>query len=160
MERANACLAQNLCLENELLALTAERGALENALENALSIKHVACKKSGVCQKKFDLAGRCILYVGGRNRLCAHFRTLVEQQNGRFIHHDGGREESPQRLDALLSQVDAVLCPIDCVSHDAVSRIKRDCKRNGKHFMLLSQSSLSAFAKGVHEFSRVLAVTH
>jgi len=157
---ADACHVKNAHIESQLLALTAERSALENALENALSIQHVSCEKSGACRQKIDLAGRCILYVGGRNRLCAHFRTLVEQQNGRFMHHDGGREESPQRLDALLSQVDAVLCPMDCVSHDAVHRIKRDCKRYGKHLMLLSQSSLSAFTQGVHEFSRVSAVTH
>lgn len=146
--------------ETQLLALDAERSALENTLENLLSAKNVACENNDVCQKKLDLAGRCILYVGGRNRLCAHFRTLVEQQNGRFIHHDGGREESPQRLDALLSQVDAVLCPVDCVSHDAVGRIRRDCKRYGKYLMLLPQSSLSAFTKGVLEFSQVSAVTH
>ena len=139
--------------------LGAEQRALEIALEGALAAQHGSSEKSVACTK-VDLAGRSILYVGGRNRLCAHFRTLVEQQNGRFIHHDGGREESPQRLDALLSQVDAVLCPMDCVSHDAVHRIKRDCKRYGKYLMLLSQSSLSAFTKGLHEFSRASAATH
>jgi len=152
--------AENTQIENQLVVLRAEQNSLEITLEGALSTQHVSCKKGEVCKRKINLSGRCILYVGGRNRLCAHFRTLVEQQNGRFIHHDGGREESPHRLDALLSQVDAVLCPIDCVSHDAVHRIKRDCKRYGKHLTLLSQSSLSAFAKGVHEFSQAPAVTH
>ncbi len=132
---ADACSVKNAHIESQLLALTAERNALENALENTLSSQHASCDKSSVCQQKIDLAGRCILYVGGR-------------------------EESPQRLDALLSQVDAVLCPMDCVSHDAVNRIKRDCKRYGKHLMLLPQSSLSAFTQGIHEFSRVSAVIH
>jgi len=138
--------------------------------QNTLAVQHPAieklacqqgdCKNSGTCAQQIDLAGRCILYVGGRNSLCVHFRTLVEQHNGTFIHHDGGREESPHRLDSLMSQVDAVLCPLDCVSHDAVNRIKRDCKRYGKHLALLSHSSLSAFAKGIYEFSKTAAVAH
>jgi len=159
-KRADAAHTRNTHIENQLRVLSAEQSALEAALENTLSTQYGFCKKEGVCQKKIDLAGRYILYVGGRNRLCAHFRALVEQQNGQFIHHDGGREESTQRLDALLGQVDAVLCPLDCVSHDAVHRIKRDCKRYGKHLMLLSQSSLSAFAKGVHEYSRAFSAAH
>ncbi|VAW83694.1 hypothetical protein MNBD_GAMMA16-1199 [hydrothermal vent metagenome] len=157
---AKAINVKSTQTENQLVVLSAEQHALEIALEGALSTQHVAAEKNDARQQKIDLFGHCILYVGGRNRLCAHFRTLVEQQNGRFIHHDGGREESPHRLDSLLSQVDAVLCPLDCVSHDAVHRIKRDCKRYGKHLTLLSQSSLSAFAKGVHEYSKVSAVRH
>ncbi len=158
-KRTKTAYSVNRHIENQLLVLRAEQRALETALEDALSAQHDACEKTTVCPKT-DLAGHSILYVGGRNRLCAHFRTLVEQQNGHFIHHDGGKEESPQRLDALLSQVDAVLCPIDCVSHDAVHRIKRDCKRYSKYLILLSQSSLSAFAKGVHEYSRAASMTH
>ncbi|MCF6323217.1 MAG: DUF2325 domain-containing protein [Gammaproteobacteria bacterium] len=150
---------RNTQVESQLVELRAEQSALEIALEGALSAQHSSSEKRDAC-KKVDLAGRSILYVGGRNRLCAHFRTLVEQQNGYFIHHDGGREESTQRLDALLNQVDAVLCPLDCVSHDAVHRIKRGCKRYGKYLMLLSQSSLSAFTKGIHEYSRGSSVAH
>jgi len=149
--------SQNQCLEKQLLKITAERDALENTLENVLSTEPMPCEKSGSCDQRVDLHGRCILYVGGRNRLCAHFRTLIEQQNGHFIHHDGGREESTQRLDALLTKVDAVLCPLDCVSHDAVNRIKRDCKRYGKHLTLLPQSSLSAFTKGVYDLPEMVS---
>ncbi|MCF6337988.1 MAG: DUF2325 domain-containing protein [Gammaproteobacteria bacterium] len=155
---AETAHTKNMHIESQLLMRSAEQSALEIALENTLSIQQGFRGKNNACQKKIDLDGRSILYVGGRNRLCTHFRTLVEQQNGHFIHHDGGREESPQRLDALLSQADAVLCPIDCVSHEAVHRIKRECKRYGKYLMLLSQSSLSAFTKGVHEYSRVSSV--
>ena len=44
--------------------------------------------------------------------------------------------------------------------YELYTRIKRDCKRYGKFLMLLSQSSLSAFAKGVHEYSRVSSMAH
>ena len=37
-----------------------------------------------------DLCGRRIAYVGGRAGAVSHFRTVVENLNGRFSHHDGG----------------------------------------------------------------------
>ncbi|VAX11200.1 Membrane protein involved in colicin uptake [hydrothermal vent metagenome] len=145
--------SRSLCLEGQLAELAAERDALEVTLEKLLLPDCTQCENGSFCNRDIDLCGRCILYVGGRNRLCAHFRALVERQNGCFIHHDGGQEESSHRLESLLSGADAVLCPLDCVSHDAVHRIKRDCKRQGKRLLLLPKSSLSSFTKGLHELA-------
>lgn len=100
-----------------------------------------------------DLTGRCILYVGGRTGLVAHFRALVEQANGRFIHHDGGLEENEGRLSRLLSQGDIVLCPIDCVSHGACIRAKRFCKQNAKIFIPLRSAGLSSFVGGLRNIA-------
>jgi len=162
LERAQADAKENLSratrAEQKMMMLREEYNALENRVNRSVFQKESLCDKANTCNYKIDLAGRCILYVGGHNRLCAHFRTFVEKQNGCFIHHDGGREDNPHRLAALLTQVDAVLCPMDCVSHDAVNRIRRDCKRYGKHLTLLPQSSLSAFTKGVYEFSKATAL--
>ena len=97
-----------------------------------------------------DLVGRCVLYVGGRQSLCAHFRELVERRNGRFIYHDGGREDARAQLWDVVRQADAVLCPLDCVSHDAVHRIKRFCERNTKPLVLLPRASLAAFNRGLN----------
>ena len=101
----------------------------------------------------FDLAGRSIVYVGGRTGLVAHFRALVEKANGRFIHHDGGIEESERRLGRLLSQGDVVLCPIDCVSHRACNRAKRFCKRTARTFVPLRSSGLSSFVSGLQQIA-------
>lgn len=96
-----------------------------------------------------DLCGRRILYVGGRERQLAHFRALVARRNGELLHHDGGRHESSAHLDALIRSADAVLCPIECVSHDACRRIKRLCKRERKPFVPLRSASLTGFADGL-----------
>lgn len=93
-----------------------------------------------------DLCGQRILYVGGRERQLAHFRALVARRNGELLHHDGGRHESSAHLDALIRAADAVLCPIECVSHDACRRIKRLCKREHKPFVPLRSASLTGFA--------------
>lgn len=138
-------------LARRLLRADAERDAAESALALMFGPDCGSCENQSECATQMDLCKRCILFVGGRNRQCAHFKALVEKGNGQFLHHDGGLEQSSQRLAALLARADAVLCPLDCISHDAVKRIKRDCKRYGKPLKLLPQASLAAFARGLQE---------
>jgi hypothetical protein len=152
-DKVEALQEQNNDLELQLLQFSAERNALENTLQQVLTPDCDHCEKSGNCSKDLDLCNRRVLFVGGRNRQCARFRALVEQRNGEFIHHDGGLEESRQRLAILLARADMVLCPLDCISHDAMNRIKRDCKRSGTPFQILPQSSLAAFTRGLQEVS-------
>lgn len=101
-----------------------------------------------------DLCGQCILYVGGRSNLCSHYRTFVEMVNGEFIHHDGGREESPDKLNSTLSQADIIVCPIDCVSHKAVHAIKKHCEVNTKPLVYMPRASMSAFTKALSDAVR------
>ncbi|HID48698.1 MAG TPA: DUF2325 domain-containing protein [Chromatiales bacterium] len=139
-------------LEGELIKARQERDALEQSLARLLAGDCSACMatEDGGCPR-LDLCGRRILYVGGRQSQCAHFRALVERLNGEFIHHDGGREEGRLRLGSVLSRADAVLCPMDCISHDAMGRVKRFCKRHAKRLVLLPRASLSAFVRGLEE---------
>jgi hypothetical protein len=96
-----------------------------------------------------NLCGRTVLYVGGLNKMVPHYRQMVENFGGCFIHHDGGKEVSRNILPKLLVAADAVLCPIDCVSHDACNCAKKICKRNQKPFVLMRSASLSSLAKGL-----------
>lgn len=98
-----------------------------------------------------DLYGKTVLYVGGLHKMVPHYRQLVEQSGGRFIHHDGGKEASRNLLPKLLNTADAVLCPIDCVSHDACNCVKKMCKRYQKPFVLMRSSGLSSLARGLNE---------
>ncbi len=124
-----------------------ERLALEATLTNLLTYEKTNPDTS-------DLNGRRILYVGGLKRQWPSFRALVERRQGKLITHDGGREDNRSSLDNLLAQADWVLCPLDHVSHDAVQRIKNACKRRRKPFLLLSNTSLSAFVHGLGELGR------
>lgn len=96
-----------------------------------------------------DLDGRRVLCVGGRSGLAARYRELVERCNGELIRHDGGLEDNPQRLQALLASADAVVCPSDAVSHEAYTRTKRYCKRMGKPCVLTPRSGVGAFAEAL-----------
>jgi hypothetical protein len=100
-----------------------------------------------------NLKGRKILYVGGRANQCPYFKALVEQNNGSFTHHDGGKEDSRLKLNGALAQADAIFCPTDCISHDAYQRVKRHCSKQAKQLIMISHASLSSFTQGLHELS-------
>lgn len=97
------------------------------------------------CERRLDFCGRCILVVGGRLQHLPHLRRLVEDGNGIFAHHDGGLEESMSRLKSLCGQADAVLLPVDCVSHSAQDEVKRMCRRWDKAFVPVRRSGLAAY---------------
>ncbi len=135
-------------LQQQLNHAHAERELLETTLQHFLT---PPCMETHPTKAScLDLAGRCILYVGGRPQQCAHFRELVERYQGRFIYHDGGREDARAQLWENVRQADVILCPMDCVSHDAVHRIKRWCSQSPKPFILLPRSSLAAFTRGLN----------
>jgi hypothetical protein len=126
------------------------RGDTASALPSASCSPNCDAVEAGDCPGP-DLCQRRILFVGGRDRQAAHFRLVVERLNGEFLHHDGGLNEATGRLESLLDRADAVVCPIDCVSHDACLRIKRHCKKNAKPFRPMRNASLSSFVRELRE---------
>jgi hypothetical protein len=96
-----------------------------------------------------DLDGRTVLFVGGRPASLPNLHSLAKQMNVTLLHHDGGIEDSDAILARLIARADCVLFPVDCVSHRAVSIVKRDCERAGKPFVPLRNASASAFLAGV-----------
>ena len=158
-QRLTDARATNADLEQRL----AEGQATSDALARILGLDNANTRRcnDGDCTncarkgERLDLGGRRILCVGGRGSLAAHYRDLVQRCNGELIRHDGGMEESRQRLDAMLASADAVVCPADHVSHDAYRRAKRFCKRTAKPCVLLERSGIDTFARALAE----LAVT-
>ena len=149
-EEAQALRAEVDALRRSLGLIESECESLAALLQNGTGAAPEAIGENGA---PFDLSGRSIVYVGGRTGLVSHFRALVERANGRFIHHDGGIEESERRLGGLLAQGDVVLCPMDCVSHRACLRAKRFCKRTARTFVPLRSSGLSSFVSGLRQVS-------
>ncbi|MEI2783080.1 MAG: DUF2325 domain-containing protein [Candidatus Competibacter sp.] len=153
-QQATRSIDQNQWLAQQLAESRQERDMLEidpGAIAGFATIAGTSTTRTPRSMPRVaDLVGRCVLYVGGRQSLCAHFRELVERRNGRFIYHDGGREDARAQLWDVVQQADAVLCPLDCVSHDAVHRIKRFCERNTKPLVLLPRASLAAFNRGLN----------
>jgi hypothetical protein len=86
-----------------------------------------------------------LLYVGGRQAQIAHLRILAEHAGATLLHHDGGIEERNGLLQGHISRADAVLFPVDCISHAAMSLIKRLCRQSGKPFLPLRSAGLAPF---------------
>lgn len=99
------------------------------------------------------LEGRCVLCVGGRSGLVDGYRKLVEQHGGRFLHHDGGQQESLQRIDAAIANADAVICQTGCVSHAAYWRMKDACKKLGKPCVFVQSPGVGSFARSLAALS-------
>lgn len=120
--------------------------------EDAFAASEQAAVPASVDQHK--LLGKCVLCVGGRPGAVHSYRDVVEQSGGRFMHHDGGLEESKHRIDAALSAADIVICQAGCISHNAYWRVKEQCKRSGKLCLFVKNSGLGSFSQVVDAASR------
>ncbi|MEI5617265.1 DUF2325 domain-containing protein, partial [Streptomyces brasiliscabiei] len=62
----------------------------------------------------------------------------------RFLHHDGGVEDSMGLLGSLVSRATVALFAVDCVSHDAALQVKRLCRQGSKPYVPMRSLSLAA----------------
>ena len=100
-----------------------------------------------------DLDGCSILYLGGKNKLVPHLESHATLCGAKFVHHDGGREDNITRIDAVLPSVDCVVCPINCISHDACLRAKHGCEKLGKVFLPVKNDSQACFKQALKQLS-------
>ncbi len=91
------------------------------------------------------LDGVSVLYVGGRPGDISRLRAIGERVGASLLHHDGGVEESSDRLAALVGRADLVLFPVDCISHSAALTVKRLCRQASKRYVPLRSSGATSF---------------
>jgi uncharacterized protein DUF2325 len=101
-----------------------------------------------------ELAGRTILYVGGRANQIPQMKAMVERMGARFLHHDGGIEHSAALLPGLVGRADHLFFPVDCISHDAVATIKKLCRQLERPYHPLRTASLAALVASLAVASR------
>jgi hypothetical protein len=94
---------------------------------------------------------RSVLCVGGRPASVPVYRELIERTGGRFVHHDGGDEDSVTKLDATLAAADLVICQAGCISHGAYWRVKEHCKRTGKRCVFVESPSAAGLKRALAE---------
>ena len=95
------------------------------------------------------LAGRSVLCVGGRIRLYPEYNRLVKSCDGCFMGFHGGSHDHLEDLPKLLKQADMIICPVDCVNHEAFFTVKHYCKYSGKPCVLLAHSEVNTFKAGI-----------
>lgn len=133
----------------EQLALVQQHGRAQ-AEELSAAEAELQRLSAGVADVEADgaglLAGRKLLYVGGRPSSTPAIRDFVESREGEFLHHDGGLESRKGLLATQLPRVDLVVFPVDCIDHDSALNLKRLCERHGVPFLALRSASLGSFA--------------
>lgn len=95
------------------------------------------------------LAQRAVLCVGGRTASVPVYRRLIESRGARFLHHDGGEENSAGQLESTLAAADLVICQAGCVSHNAYWRVKDHCRRTGKRCVFIETPSASSLQRAL-----------
>ena len=98
-----------------------------------------------------ELNGLSLLYVGGRADHVARLRASAEEAGAKLVHHDGGIEESSSLLAGLIQRADAVLFPVDCVSHQATWIVKRLCRQAAKPFFPLRSAGQGSFLAALRD---------
>lgn len=98
-----------------------------------------------------DWQQRAVLCVGGRPNVIPIYRQVIEQTGAQFMHHDGGLEDNPCRLDHTLAAADLVICQTGCISHDAYWRVKQHCKRSNKPCLFVETPSKHALERALQQ---------
>lgn len=141
-QRAEQEAAQARGLADQLAAARASHGPTEPEPDGSPPADRLA-----------DLRDMAVLCVGGRPASVPVYRQLIECTGGRFLHHDGGEEDSDAQLDASLSAADLVICQTGCVSHGAYWRVKDYCKRTGKRCLYIDKPSASSLQRRLRELA-------
>jgi len=159
-------LAQKLAAMRDELRLMQQRcteadaRAVELAREND-SLERLICgdgsEEGTALPKRQVVPDGAILYVGGRRNLYDKLRALADAQGMTLILHDGGMEDSTTLLPSVIAQAEAVLFPVDHISHSAAGIIKRFCRESGKPYLPLRSAGLSSFIASIGQVSAATA---
>jgi hypothetical protein len=100
-----------------------------------------------VVTQTVDILGKRILCVGGLAGSQPLYRKALESAGGRCQFHDGGLEDSVQRLPTMIDSADVVFCQTGCINHEAYQQVKRQCHRTGKLCIYVERPSVSQLRK-------------
>jgi len=144
----NKKLMERIKLLEEELKIK-ENPSLLKTRDNKTEITELEC--TNISCPSYNLEGKTILYVGGRPSVINHCREVIENCGGKFIHHDGGISESVGKIPNIIDNVDSVFFPVDCISHNASSSVKKICRKNRKNLIYLKNSSISTFTREIEK---------
>ena len=145
--RTSALNAHAAALEREITGLRRQLALTEEAQRRTAASEQNPAAPAIEQRSAVDIAGKCVLCVGGRSGAVDAYRQMIEQRGGRFLHHDGGLEESLHRIDAALATADLVICQAGCISHNAYWRVKEQCKRTGKPCLYMKNGGVSGLSR-------------
>jgi hypothetical protein len=139
--------------EAQIAGLLAQEAARQEAAKpdaaGAVTRESAAQDSAALQLDGARLLGAKVLYVGGRAHQVPQIKAVVERAGGVLLYHDGGIEHSTALLPGLVSRADCTVFPVDCISHDAMGVLKRQCRQAAKPFVPLRTSSLASLLAGL-----------
>ena len=135
-----------------------EASTLQSANNNSHGINWAPLIKSNVHILNSTVSNRCltgysVLCVGGRAKLYPAYKQLIENSGGNLLTFHGNPNDSLEKLSRLLEKTDMIICPIDCVNHEAFLIVKYYCQCSGKLCILLDRSEINTFCTGIRVLS-------
>ncbi|PSJ17469.1 hypothetical protein C7H79_07735 [Nitrosomonas supralitoralis] len=98
----------------------------------------------------YPLQGKTILCVGGKIKLYPEYDQIVKNSGGNFVSFHGDSNDTLDNLFQLMEKIaDMIICPVDCVNHEAFQTIKYYCRFSGKPCVLLDRSAVNSFSMGI-----------
>lgn len=120
-------------------------------------LRGASCDETrAVMEAGFDLAAGKLLCVGGRAALYPEYSRLVRASGGTLFFYRSDPRVGGEKLPGLLAQADMVICPVDCVNHQAYFTVKRYCKHSGTPYVVLDRSDMPTFSKGLAKLSELV----
>ncbi|PLZ04117.1 DUF2325 domain-containing protein [Burkholderia sp. WAC0059] len=120
-------------------ALQAEAGAMELAMQQT--------EQTPSNDVPVSLAGKRIVYVGGRPGSNQALKRWVTSAGGELAVHDGGIEDRKGLLASTLAGADLAVFPVDCIDHDSMNQLKRVCERHQVAYYPLRTASVASFVE-------------
>src|SRR5262249_27681177 len=139
--------------EAENASLRAALATLERTQYREKQQSPQGCSCCPAASVPCGLDGRRILYLGGRKSVLPHLKSAAEAREAILLVHDGGMEDSSHRIEELVGGCDAVVCPIDCISHGACKLAKVLCRRFNKPFLPIPSASRSGFERALDQLA-------
>lgn len=96
-----------------------------------------------------DLGSKKVLIVGGMTKIKHLYQHVIEANGGHFEYHDGYMKAGNQSLNAKVSRSDLIICPVNCNSHNACSKVKKLCQKHKKPLKMLSNASVTAISAAI-----------
>lgn len=131
--------------------------ANHSTVKPALEIPLVKASTRITENRPGGLRGKSVLCVGGRMQLYPAYRDIVEDAGGRFLSFHGANDAALGELRVLLKDADLVVCPVDCVRHDAFFMTQNFCKRYQKPCVMLDKAKIATFCNGVRRLKQFVA---
>jgi hypothetical protein len=139
--------------EIELFEYQATNAAFADEIEGLVSqlAGMFSCRKCETKCPDYTICSRRILIVGGMTKIKHYYKKIVESSGGEFDYHDGYMKGGVKNLEEMVAKSDLILCPVNCNSHNACTKVKQLSRKHNKSIKMLANSSLNTISNALLE---------